>query len=133
MHRAHVGNLEEALALRFFERARELDRALKAVDLALSCLAFGAIRRVNLVVAQPDDDPLERQSLALRIHPQRHRRAGAEGRKQIVIGPRPAIVAASGFRFVGRKAVRTDGNRLGVAAFSRFGHHDLAFPTSPVV
>ena len=70
------------------EPLHQRDLALQLVDAPLFGLAFRAVDRVDLLVADPDDDALQRPA-ALRVHPERHGRAGAQRcPKQVVRGPR---------------------------------------------
>src|SRR5690242_20097510 len=73
MHRALIGDLQQAPALLLVERPAQDDRALDAIDHAFLGLAIRAIGGMNLVVLELVRRPLERQALALGIEPQGHR------------------------------------------------------------
>ena len=49
---------------------------------------LGAVDGVDLRVAEPHADPFQRQRLAVGVHPQRHRGAGAERAEEQVVGGR---------------------------------------------
>ena len=77
MHRALVGDLQQALALGFVERTVELDLALDSVDAAARGFAVFAVAGVDFGMLQAHANAIQRQALLARVHPQRHRRAGS--------------------------------------------------------
>src|SRR5436190_608690 len=125
VHGAAVGDLEEPRSLLVRQRSGELDVALDPVDHPLAGLAFRAVGGVDPRMSQPDRDALERPALASRVECDRHRGAGAQARKQEVVGVGPRVGPAHGGRLVGRQTVRADDDFLreprGASA-----HDDLA-------
>src|SRR5262245_9246833 len=75
VHRASIGDLQQAPALSLVQLTLESDRPVDAVDLALPGLAVLAIGGVDLLVPERDRNPVERELLVLGIEPHRHRRA----------------------------------------------------------
>ncbi|CAM2158017.1 hypothetical protein PT2222_40015 [Paraburkholderia tropica] len=93
MHRARVRDLQEALALLLREMAFERDLAVDR-----GARAAGFHRQFHA-------HAFERPFLALRVHLQRDRRAGAQARQQQRKGRGPAVAAAERGRFVGDPGV----------------------------
>src|SRR5256885_6189480 len=94
MHRAALGDLEEPLFLRFFQRALEHDLPFEPIDATLPGLAFRAVAGVDLVVADGDDDALQGPSLHARVQPQGHGGARPERRGEKLVRRRPSVRAS---------------------------------------
>src|SRR5690606_22291290 len=90
----------------------ELEVPLDAVELALLRLTLRAVDRVDLRVPQPDRHRFERPPLAPSVERYGHRRAGAEGGKQELVGGRSRLGSAELHRLVGDQAVTAGGNLL---------------------
>src|SRR5436305_9644265 len=87
VHRTAVRHLQQAQPLGLGEGAGHLDLAVDVVDLPLLDLTTGAVEGVDPRVAEPHADPFQGDALAVRVEPQRHRGAGAEGAEdQLVRG-----------------------------------------------
>ena len=84
VHGAAVGDLQQALLLLLVERSCDLDFAFDPVEHALGKVAGLALRGMDLGVFQANGGGLERPTLAVGVHAQRHRGAGAEGGHQQV-------------------------------------------------
>ncbi len=76
MHRTLVGNFHQPLALLGVEIAFDGDDALDVVEHADLGFSILAVLRVNLAMGQRDGDALQRQRLAIGVHPHCHRGAG---------------------------------------------------------
>ena len=126
MHRAAVGDLHQPGLLLVAERALQRDLALDAVQLALLSLTLRAVLGVDLRVLQAHGDGLQRPLLASRVQRERHRRSGAEGGQQQIVGVGPGAVTAGLDRLVGHELVRPGGDvrgeRGGDAANDDDGH-----------
>src|SRR5262249_37697528 len=132
MHGAFIGDLHDLRRLLGVEVALERDLADDLVDHAGLGLALGAVPGVDLLVLQPDENAAQRPALALDIHADGHRGAGAERRQQILVGIGAGIVAAHRYRLVGRQAMLADDHVLRVGARAAFldyhlAHHALPF------
>src|SRR5665213_1303017 len=95
-----VRDLEEPRPLLLRQRSLELDVAIDAIEHPVLVLAVFAIRGVDLRVAQPHSDTLERPLLASGVERHCHRRARAEGGDQEVVGARPRVGPSRCHRFV---------------------------------
>eukprot|EP00977_Amphora_coffeiformis_P001384 scaffold286_cov169-Amphora_coffeaeformis.AAC.28 len=93
MHRTLIGNLQQSRSVFFgqplaFHGNDALDLVehgtLSLIDLA----TFFAVLFVDLVVPQNDRHVGQGKLLAIRVHAQRHDRAGAQGREQQIVGTR---------------------------------------------
>ena len=104
--------------------AIEHDLALDAVDEARFGFTIGAILGVNAGVAQPHRDAGERQLLAPRIEPQRHRRARAEAHEQAFVGIGTGVLAADRARLVGNEPVPAVEQVLSKQALAVFHNDD---------
>ena len=127
MHRTAVRHLQKAQPLGLGEGAAHLDLALDVVDLPLLGLALGAVEGVDLRVAEPHPDPLQGDALAIRVEPQRHRGAGAEGAEQQLVGIRAGLGAAHALRLVHEQGVVV-GHDLLQEALGRSHHEHLPLP-----
>jgi hypothetical protein len=78
---------------------------LNPVEQAFLCLAVGTVGGVYLRVPKPYCHMLERPAFAPRVHRDRHRRAGAEGREQKVVWGRSCVRPACGCRLIGPQTV----------------------------
>jgi len=115
VHRAAVRDLQEPLALLFSEITLEPDLASDLVHLALSCLAIGAVLGMDLPVREAHVYTPEGQVLPLRVHAQRHGRAGAEPDQELFVWARAGIVAADGLGLVHGQGMAARAGGLQVA------------------
>ena len=108
MHGTAGGDLQEAAALGPVEIPFQPDFAPDLVEHALFRLAVLTVLGVNPRMVEADLDAIECESFPLRIHAECHRRSRAECGEQVLVGPRSAIGATEGFRFIADEAVRPD-------------------------
>src|SRR4029450_5384529 len=73
MDRTLVGDLEQFRPRCGVERAFELDHPVDAIDAPFLGLAFAAVARVGLLVAQVDTDALQRKFFLVGVHAYGHR------------------------------------------------------------
>ena len=77
--RAHIGDLHQSRALGVVQPGSgKSNRAVDRLHPGVAIPAVVAILRMVAVVRQMDRDPFERPFLAIRIHRDCHRRAGAQ-------------------------------------------------------
>ena len=124
MHRAFVGDVQEARPLLVIDFAFDRQPALDAVEAPALGLAVRTVLGVDLVVGQGDGNPRQGPAFALRIETQSHGGAGAEPSQHQIIGARSAVVAADGDRLVGPELMAPGGNPLGKLALpGLLDHH----------
>src|SRR5690606_39230933 len=112
MHRAFVRDLEEAGELLVAQLSLELEIPFDAIQLTGLRFTLRAVDRVNFRVPQPDRHCFERPPLASSVERHGHRRAGAEGGEQEVVGGRSRLGSAELHGLVGDQAVTADGDLL---------------------
>ena len=78
LHGASVRYREKALFLLVRKRTNQLEPTLETADAHLLRLAMLAVGLVHACRAELHDYALERPLLAIGVHAERHRRAGAE-------------------------------------------------------
>jgi len=127
VNRAAVCDLEQALPRFGSEVSREFDLSLDAIDPTRARVALLTVPDVNLLVAEPDADSFEGDALAVRVHPERHRRVRPERGQQQVVGSRAAVVASDRRRLITAQVVMPGANILGKVAGFGLAYPDLAF------
>jgi len=113
IHRATVGDFEQASALLSRQVAFQRDDPLDAVNHAESL-------NTDLFMRQCNTDPGQRKSFAFGVHAQRHRGTGTQRGEQEVVRCRAVIGATVGDGFIGDQQVTTDADRLLVPALTVF-------------
>src|SRR5260370_16119626 len=97
-HRTLAGNLNQLRAQRRIEFALDRDDPLEAVDFALTAFSHSAAVRAvlsrGLAMTDCDGYAAEREVPVLRVRAQRHRRAGTERDREVIIGPGARIAPA---------------------------------------
>src|SRR5690606_26634702 len=109
-HRAAIRDPEQPGPLFLGEVPGELDRPRELVDADIFHRAVLAVLLVYAVVREPDRDALQRPSTPVRVHPDRHRGARPEGRREIVVRGRTGVGAAQGSRLVDDQGVAARGD-----------------------
>jgi hypothetical protein len=82
VHRTFVSNFHELRALLSSKVTFERNYALDSIEHPRLRFAFGTICGVSPPVSEADLRPRQRQSLAIGVEPQRHRRACTQRREQ---------------------------------------------------
>ena len=123
VHRAFVGD---------FEQARPLIAAEIAIqrNLAQDPVALDAVDYYH-VMSETDDDPRQRNTLALGIHAQGHRRAGAEAGHHELKRRRPGIRAADADWLVGQQSVLASDDFLLVSSLTVLLNNDARHDRLP--
>ena len=103
MHRASIRDLVEPFALLGAELTVERGLFVDDVDHPRSCLGVVEVACVNAPMPKANVYALERPSLLVRIHPERHRGASAQSRQEELIGGRPEVGPPSRLRLVSRE------------------------------
>ncbi len=101
MDRALIGNFHQSRALCFGQVAGNGDVTGDLTDVAVGGFAICTVLGVDPAVRQAHREAFGCNPLALGIKPHRHRRAGTEGGKQIIVRPRSGIIAANRDRLIG--------------------------------
>src|ERR1700677_643438 len=123
MHRTLVGDLEQLLPLFFGQVASKFDIPIDAVQHLVFGVAIRAIDGVGFRMTQPNYYAGEWPLLAPRIHAERHGSAGAQRRRQQLIGGRPGISTANVPRFVREKPMSPDSNLLRESSHASADHY----------
>ena len=131
MDRTFVGDLQQLGALGVGEIvAVDGDHTFEPVDHPRPARPWfvvgtlGAVARMHLSVGDLHRDPIERQPLAIRIHPQRHRRARTERSAEQVVRRGAGIESTDRLGLVGEQAVPSDHDMIEERPLGGLGDHD---------
>ena len=119
VYRAARRDGEEAAALLGSEVAVQRDDPLDSVETRVGVIGVVAIGGVDVLVVQVDANVRQGPALAACVGHQRHRRAGAERRRQEVVRTGSTVQPAIALRFIGKQSVSPGFDNLLEAAFSR--------------
>jgi hypothetical protein len=137
MHRAFLGNLQQAVALLGTQRSDEPQRSLNTVHQGVLIFTIGAVAVVDPFMTKAHLRALERPTLARGIHLYGHGRASPEGHEQQLIGRGAGVAAANSSRLIRREHMPAVEESLfeGTSARRNDQHaarRDLAWKGTPI-